>query len=128
MINTSDIESVEILKDASATAIYGSRGANGVVIVTTKGAKEGKIRVSYDGSVGIQTLYKQMDVLSGDEYMTYLNEKARVNDQPAVFTPEQIAANVWNTNWQDEIFRSAVITNHAVDISAAARPSRDRSA
>lgn len=117
MINTSDIESVEILKDASATAIYGSRGANGVVIVTTKGAKEGKIRVSYDGSVGIQTLYKQMDVLSGDEYMTYLNEKARVNDQPAVFTPEQIAANVWNTNWQDEIFRSAVITNHAVDIS-----------
>lgn len=70
MINTSDIESVEILKDASATAIYGSRGANGVVIVTTKGAKEGKIRVSYDGSVGIQTLYKQMDVLSGDEYMT----------------------------------------------------------
>lgn len=117
MINTSDIESVEILKDASATAIYGSRGANGVVIVTTKGAKEGKIRVSYDGSVGIQTLYKQMDVLSGDEYMTYLNEKARVNSQPAVFTPEQIAANVWNTNWQDEIFRSAVITNHAVDIS-----------
>ena len=64
MINTSDIESVEILKDASATAIYGSRGANGVVIVTTKGAKEGKIRVSYDGSVGIQTLYKQMDVLN----------------------------------------------------------------
>lgn len=117
MINTSDIESVEILKDASATAIYGSRGANGVVIVTTKGAKEGKIRVSYDGSVGIQTLYKQMDVLNGDEYMTYLNEKARINKQPEVFTPEQIAANVWNTNWQDEIFRSAVITNHAVDIT-----------
>lgn len=117
MINTSDIESVEILKDASATAIYGSRGANGVVIVTTKGAKGGGIKVSYDGSVGIQTLYKQMDVLNGNEYMNYLNEKARVNDQPAVFTPEQIAANVWNTNWQDEIFRSAVITNHAVDIS-----------
>lgn len=117
MINTSDIESVEILKDASATAIYGSRGANGVVIVTTKSAREGKVKVTYDGSVGIQTVTKQMDVLSGDEYMTYLNEKARINDQPEVFSPEQIAANVWNTNWQDEVFRTAVITNHAVDVS-----------
>lgn len=117
MINTADIESVEILKDASATAIYGSRGANGVIIVTTKGAKEGKLQVQYDGSVGVQSLAKQIEMLSGNEYMTYLNKKAGINGQPEVFTPEQIASNPWNTNWQDESFRHAVITNHSVDIS-----------
>ena len=117
MINTSDIESVEILKDASATAIYGSRGANGVVIVTTKSAKKGSVKVTYDGSVGVQSLTKQMDVLDGNEYMRYLNEKAEVNSQPVMFTEQEIAANIWNTNWQDEVFRTAVITNHAVDVS-----------
>lgn len=117
MINTADIESVEILKDASATAIYGSRGANGVIIVTTKGAKEGKIQVQYDGSVGVQSLAKRIDMLGGNEYMTYLNKKAGINNQPEIFTPEQIASNVWNTNWQDEAFRDAVITNHSVDIT-----------
>lgn len=121
MINTSDIESVEILKDASATAIYGSRGANGVVIVTTKSAREGKIKVTYDGSVGIQSITKQMEVMSGDEYMTYLNEKAKVNGQPEVFSPGEIAANVWNTNWQDEVFRTAVITSHAVDVAGGSK-------
>lgn len=117
MINTADIESVEILKDASATAIYGSRGANGVIIVTTKGAKEGKIQVQYDSSVGVQSLAKRIDMLSGNEYMTYLNKKAGINNQPEIFTPEQIASNPWNTNWQDEAFRDAVITNHSVDIT-----------
>ena len=117
MINTSDIESVEVLKDASATAIYGSRGANGVVIVTTKGAKAGDLKVTYEGSVGVQSLAKQMEMLSGDEYIAYLNKKAEINNQPEIFTPEQVAGNVFNTNWQDEIFRSAVITNHSVDVT-----------
>ncbi len=117
MINTSDIESVEILKDASATAIYGSRGANGVVIISTKSAKEGKIRVTYDGSVGVQNLTKQIEMLSGDEYMNYLNDKAAIQGNPAIFTEQQIAENLYNTNWQDELFRPAVITNHSVDVS-----------
>ena len=117
MINTSDIESVEILKDASATAIYGSRGANGVVIVTTKSAKQGEVKVTYDGSVGVQSLAKQMEMLSGDEYMIYLNKKAEINGLPDVFTEKQIQENTFNTNWQDEVFRAAVITNHAVDIT-----------
>ena len=78
MINTSDIESVEILKDASATAIYGSRGANGVVIITTRRAKKGDVRVEYNGSAGVQTLTKKQEVLSGDEYMHYLNDKADI--------------------------------------------------
>lgn len=117
MINTSDIESVDVLKDASATAIYGSRGANGVVIVTTKGAKEGRTTVTYDGSVGVQSMARQIEMLSGEEYMLYLNKKAAINNQPAIFTDSQIAENIWNTNWQDEIFRPAVITNHAIGVS-----------
>lgn len=117
MINTSDIESVEILKDASATAIYGSRGANGVVIVTTKRAKQGDLHVEYNGSAGVQTLTKTLEMLSGDEYMHYLNDKAAIQGNPAVFTPEQIAANQWSTNWQDEITRSALLTDHSVSVS-----------
>ena len=117
MINTSDIESLEILKDASATAIYGSRGANGVVIVTTKRAKKGDLRVDYNGSAGVQILTRKLEMLSGDEYMNYLNDKAGIQGNPAVFTPEQIAANQWNTNWQDEVFRPALITDHSVSVS-----------
>lgn len=117
MINTSDIESVEILKDASATAIYGSRGANGVVIVTTKRAKQGDLHVEYNGSAGVQTLTKTLEMLSGDEYMLYLNDKAAIQGNPAVFTPEQIAANRWSTNWQDEITRPALLTDHSVSVS-----------
>lgn len=118
MINTSDIESVEILKDASATAIYGSRGANGVVIVTTKRAKQGDLHVEYNGSAGVQTLTKTLEMLSGDEYMHYLNDKAAIQGNPAVFTPEQIAANQWSTNWQDEITRPALLTDHSVSVSS----------
>lgn len=117
MINTSDIESVEVLKDASATAIYGSRGANGVVIVTTRRAKSGAVRVEYNGSAGVQTLTRKLEMLSGDEYMHYLNDKAAIQGNPAVFTPEQIAANQWNTNWQDEVFRPALITDHSINVS-----------
>lgn len=117
MINTSDIESVEILKDASATAIYGSRGANGVVIVTTRRAKQGDLHVEYNGSAGVQTLTKTLEMLSGDEYMHYLNDKAAIQGNPAVFTPEQIAANQWSTNWQDEITRPALLTDHSVSVS-----------
>lgn len=117
MINTSDIESVEILKDASATAIYGSRGANGVVIVTTKRAKQGDLHVEYNGSAGVQTLTKTLEMLSGDEYMHYLNDKAAIQGNPAVFTPEQIAANQWSTNWQDEITRPVLLTDHSVSVS-----------
>lgn len=117
MINTSDIESVEVLKDASATAIYGSRGANGVVIVTTRRAKQGKLQVEYNGNAGVQVLSKKLEMLSGNEYMLYLNEKASIQGSPAVFTQEQIAANQWNTNWQDEVFRPALITDHSVSVS-----------
>ena len=86
MINTADIESVEVMKDASATAIYGSRGANGVILITTKQAKEGKITVEYNASFGVQSLAKELELLDAWEYMNYLNEKAAINNQPTIYT------------------------------------------
>ena len=117
MINTSDIESVEILKDASATAIYGSRGANGVVIVTTRSAKQGEIRVEYNGSFGVQDIIKKMEMCDAWEYMDYLNRKADINGFPHVYTEEQIASNLYSTDWQDEVFRTGFINDHSVNIS-----------
>lgn len=117
MINSSDIESVEVLKDASATAIYGSRGANGVIIVTTKGAKEGDFKVEYNGSAGVQVLTKQLEMCDAWEYMDYLNHKNAVNGLPQYYSDEQIANNLYSTNWQNEVFHPAIITDHAVNIS-----------
>lgn len=121
MINTSDIESVEVLKDASATAIYGSRGANGVIIVTTKRPAEGKVKVEYNGSVGVQEISKKLDVLDGNGYMRYLNTKMEAQDKEPLYTEEEIAANVFNTNWQDLVFKPAVTTDHSVSVSGGTR-------
>ena len=77
-INNSDIESLEVLKDASATAIYGSRGANGVILITTKEGKTGKTKVDFESSFGIQTLRKKLDLMNATEYAKYINE-FRVN-------------------------------------------------
>ena len=76
-ISPSDIESMEVLKDASATAIYGSRGANGVIIITTKSGKEGKTTIDYNGYVGIQTIQNKLDMMNGAEYAEYTREAYR---------------------------------------------------
>jgi TonB-linked SusC/RagA family outer membrane protein len=117
-LNPGDIESMEILKDASATAIYGSRGANGVVIITTKRGKAGATNVDFESYYGVQTVSKKIDLLNAEEFATIANE-ARVNrGQNPIFTPEQIAGFRNNsTDWQDEIFRSAAIQNHQVTVS-----------
>lgn len=117
MINNADIESIEILKDASATAIYGSRGANGVVIVTTKSAREGDVMVEYRGNVGVQNVVKTMEMMNAWEYMDYLNTKSEINGGSVIYTPEQIAAVASSTDWQKEVFRSSIITEHSVNIN-----------
>lgn len=76
-ISPSDIESIEVLKDASATAIYGSRGANGVIIITTKQGKEGKTQIDYNGYVGVQTIQNKLDLMNGAEYAEYTREAYR---------------------------------------------------
>lgn len=113
-LNPSDIESIEILKDAASAAIYGARGANGVVLVTTKNGKEGKTSVTYDFSFGLQNPAKNAEFLNGEEYQTILNEAA-VN---AGLDPYFTTKSKVNTNWQDVLQnRNAQVMNHRVAIS-----------
>jgi TonB-dependent starch-binding outer membrane protein SusC len=116
-INPNDIVSIDILKDASATAIYGSRASNGVIIITTKRGKEGQTRVSYDTYLGFQEVPKVMPVMNLREYAAYNNVVRTVNG----FRPQEEFANLdvlgEGTNWQQEVFRRASIMNHQLSLS-----------
>ncbi|HNX57103.1 MAG TPA: TonB-dependent receptor [Prolixibacteraceae bacterium] len=113
-INPNDIETFTVLKDASATAIYGSRASNGVILITTKKGQKGKLRISYDGNMSVSTLNKQIDVLTGDEYRDYA--KKLYADQPDVIAKLGTA----NTNWQDQIYQNAVSNDHNISLSGMA--------
>ncbi|WP_266365747.1 SusC/RagA family TonB-linked outer membrane protein [Tellurirhabdus rosea] len=116
-LNPNDIESMEILKDASATAIYGSRGANGVVLITTKRGKSGQNRIELETYYGIQNVRKQIPMLNAREYAQLVNE-AQVNaGRPVVFTDAQLATFGEGTNWQNEIFRQAPMQNYQLTAS-----------
>ncbi len=113
-INPDDIETFTVLKDASATAIYGSRASNGVIIITTKkGSKSQKFSIDYSGKFSLSTLSKQVDVYSADEYRTLINSLyGPDSDNPR---PNAISAmGNANTNWQDEIFKNAFGQDHNV--------------
>ncbi len=114
-INPDDIESIDILKDASATAIYGSRGANGVVIVTTKKGKKGKATASYTGYTGFSVLPKEYDVLSASEYNAARTSLGLTSDDQG-----------YDTDWQDEIFRTAVTSSHSLSLSGGSEKSTYR--
>ena len=117
VLNNSDIESIEILKDASATAIYGSRGANGVVLITTKRGKAGRTNVDFETSFSQQTLRKKLELMNATEWATFYNEQA-VNDKIApYFTQDQINGFGAGYDWQDLIFQKAPMQNHALNIS-----------
>lgn len=105
-INPDDIERIDVLKDASATAIYGSRGANGVIMITTKKGGEGAMKVSYSAMGTISWLPSQLDVLSADEFKSAAKQYG--------YTVEDKGSN---TNWQDEIFRTSFSHNHNLSIS-----------
>jgi TonB-linked SusC/RagA family outer membrane protein len=123
-LSPSDIESISILKDASATAIYGARGANGVVIITTKQGRGARPQLTVDYYAGMQTLAKKYELLNAEEWMDYANEYGRNNSNP--FTPfpdslkQQVLASGINTDWQDEIFRSAPVQNLQLSLRGAA--------
>jgi TonB-dependent starch-binding outer membrane protein SusC len=117
VLNNADIESIEVLKDASATAIYGSRGANGVVIITTKQGKTGRTKVDFETSYSQQTLRKKLDLMNGREYATFYNQQA-VNDRLApYFTQDQVNAFGDGFDWQDLVFRKAPMKTTALNIS-----------
>jgi TonB-linked SusC/RagA family outer membrane protein len=116
-LNPADIASVEVLKDAASAAIYGTRGANGVIIITTKQGQKGRASVSYDFNMGWQNPWKKVEVLNAQQYMTLMNEM-QVNDGASIrYTAAQIA-NAQTTDWQDAIFnKNAPIVNHNVSVS-----------
>jgi TonB-dependent starch-binding outer membrane protein SusC len=122
-INPNDIESIEILKDASATAIYGSRGANGVILITTKTGKKGKPVIDYSFSYGSQTIRHKLDLMDAADYARTRNAyKATQNASGTPvpwFTDAQISnlEKTGGTDWQDEIYRTAPISNHQLTIS-----------
>ena len=116
VVNPQDIESFSVLKDASATAIYGSRGSNGVIIITTKKGRKGqKPTVSYSGSVTISEKKNTVDVLSADEFRATV-EKLYGKDSEAYS-----AMGTANTNWQDLIYRTAISHDHNITVSGAAK-------
>jgi TonB-linked SusC/RagA family outer membrane protein len=118
-INPSDIESMEVLKDASATAIYGSRGANGVVLVTTRKGKEGRMDVSLNVKAGIQRRAKKLDLLSTDEFWKLADIGFRFSSQfGTIQNPiKDPNLNYANTDWQDEVFQNAPQQSYELSIT-----------
>ncbi len=116
-IDPSEIASIDILKDASATAIYGSQASNGVVIITTKRGTSGAPAISYDGYFGWQKLPKYYDTMDLRQYATFMNEKAAIigyDLRPQFANPQYLGTG---TNWQKALFRTAPEQNHNVAVS-----------
>ena len=122
-LNPEDIQSIEILKDASATAIYGSRGANGVVIITTKRGSAGKVKVNYHGFYGVQSLRKKIDLLDRETYAQMVNEVAKNDGKQKVYQPGQIA-KLPNNDWQDLVYRQAAMQSHQVSLAGGSESTR----
>ena len=117
-INPSDIESIEVLKDAASGAIYGARAANGVVLVTTKGGNKGKVNVNYNFSYGWQSAWHKRSVLNATQYAVMMNEGA-VNSGLAPIYADPYSFGE-GTNWQKEVFNdNAPMVNHEVNVSGA---------
>ncbi|WP_273272532.1 SusC/RagA family TonB-linked outer membrane protein [Maribacter polysiphoniae] len=114
-LNSNDIKSLEILKDASSTAVYGSRGANGVVLVTTKNGRDGKLKVDFNAYTGMQTIRKRLDIMNGADFAEMVN----VADTGVSYSEEEIIELRENggTDWQDEIFRTAAIKNYQLSVT-----------
>ncbi len=114
-INPNDIESIEILKDASATAIYGSQAGNGVVLITTKRGQSGKSKLTYDSYYGVQQLYKKIDVMNLRQYAEYIIDANGGNTNIEEFQYLDLLGE--GTDWQDEVFRNAFMHNHQISLS-----------
>lgn len=128
-INPNEIESIEVLKDASATAIYGSRGANGVIMITTKQGSKGKTKVEYSGRMDVSDISKKYDILTTSEYAQYMNEKDATWNRLNPLTPKTPTYSVAAIdslrqydkirNMQDLIYRTAISQEHQLTISGA---------
>ncbi len=123
-LNPDDIASIDVLKDASAAAIYGSRGANGVVIITTKRGSSGRAKLNFNASYGVQSVINKVDLMNADEYLDFVRESyqnAAATNAPDLSLPDFIQNGSQfqgtDTDWQDEIFRPAIVQNYQLSAS-----------
>lgn len=125
-IDPDNIENLSVLKDASSAAIYGSRGANGVILIQTKKGKKGTATVSYKGQIGLSQPERRVDVMKGPEYVKFLQDQwAYMNYNGVIKNPEDILnvseidnwKNGIETDWQDQIFRTALTNSHQISVS-----------
>jgi len=119
LLNPDEIESIEILKDASATAIYGARGANGVIMVTTKKGKEGVPVINYNGSIGTQQIVRTMDMMNPYEFVKYQLERTPTASASLYLVNGKTLEDYRNTEgtfWQDALFRTALMQNHSISL------------
>jgi iron complex outermembrane receptor protein len=122
-INPNDIESITVLKDASATAIYGSRGANGVVLVQTKRGARGSSTLEYDTYVAASTAARHLDFVSGDEYRSYVQTQVSAGNLP---NTQLALLGTANTNWEDALLRTGYATNHNIAFSGGSQQTNYR--
>ena len=111
MINPSDIESMTVLKDASSTAIYGSRASNGVIIITTKKGQQGAVKVNFNTTNSLQTRAQMVDMLSRDEFVNVINQYGSAN--------QKLLLGTANTDWNDEVYRTAFGTDNNLSVSGS---------
>jgi len=116
-IQPQDIESITVLKDASTTAIYGSAAANGVVLITTKSGVKGKVKVQYDGSVGIASVTKRYDLLGTSDYIDLVSDIQTAGGLTLSDKLKTFNRNTPSTDWQEAIFRNAMVTDHNIRLS-----------
>ncbi len=120
-INPSDIVAMDVLKDASATAIYGARAANGVIMITTKRGKSGEATITYDGYIGWQEMANKLDMMNLRQYAVHHNARADegiVEASDAFVNPDALG---YGTDWQDELFRNALMTSHNVSVTGGSQ-------
>ena len=120
-LNPSDITSLEVLKDASATAIYGSRASNGVVLITTKRGTEGRPKVTYEGMMGWQSLPKHLDMMNLKQYAQFYNERAALWGWGALEQYKDPSLLTNGTDWQDELFQTAFMHQHQLGVSGGTK-------
>lgn len=128
-LNPNDIQSVEVLKDASAAAIYGSRAANGVVLISTKSGEEGEMRVDFSSSVGYQSVPESrwLDLLNTEQYVNFFND--RVGSPPANVSGsagQELIENNQYTDWQNAVFRTGLTTNNSIGVSGGSEAAQYR--
>jgi TonB-linked SusC/RagA family outer membrane protein len=123
-LNNSDIERIEVLKDASATAIYGSRGANGVVLITTKNGQSGKTQVDFHLGYSVQSIIKRLDLMNASEYAQLHNEQAVNDGVEPYFTQSEINSFGEGTDWQDIVFQNAPLWNSSILLNGGTEKTR----